>query len=191
MRTGSTLGAGLRMPSRRSEKSKRPILQGDHNNVWLKLSIRIGFNISHQVCGANAPAGLDCDVSDKARWTASMVNNITTHRSHPINSWVINLVWCSFSPGWLTGWGKTIQAQTQPLLQHRVPHQHPPQHLHQRQALRLLIQHHHHPPWALLHPGGSNRPNANGQIRLWNKYSRCHNLLRQQQILLQNYLSVV
>ena len=73
-RTGSTLEAGFRMPSRRSEKSKRPILQGDHNQVWAKE--HFFFNISHQVCGANTPAGLDCDVSDEARWTASMVNNL-------------------------------------------------------------------------------------------------------------------
>ena len=129
MRTGSTLAVGFRTLLRRSEKSRRPILQGGFNNAWPALTI------SHQVCRANAPAGLDCDVSDEARWTSSMVSQL---RSHPIN---FKLVWLNSLPGWLTGWGRTTQARTR----HRVPHQPPRRRRHQPQHLRLLLQHHHPP----------------------------------------------
>ena len=75
MQTGSTLATGSRTPSRRSEKSRRPILQGGFDNVSAAQEVltKLHEKFSHQVCRANTPAGLDCDVSDEARWTSSMV----------------------------------------------------------------------------------------------------------------------
>ena len=160
MRMGSTLEAGLRMPSRRLEKSKRPILQGGHNTIWAAEEFDIlaswTFHIRYVV--PTLQQGLT--VMYRTKPDEPLLWLITQITSNWLPSYTY-LVWSSLLPGWQTGCGRTIQGRTLPLLQHQVPHQHP-QRLHRPQHLRLLIQHH-HPPWALQHPGWSNKPGAKCQ----------------------------